>query len=396
MSNDPSRRATLVIPLALATLVACTDTDTTAPRLGRDVRLAQGVGGVWTVNTLADPGTGGCDDTECTLREAIAAAAAGDQIAFGLQGRILLTANQFVMETSLSIDGAGGITIDARDNSRVMHVTTGDQGIINEATATATITRSTIYGNASTTTPGRGAGLHNLGVMHLRSNTVAENISPSGVGGIYNAGTMSAITTLVISNNGNPECGGPNPIASLGYNLSTPDGSCPFTQSTDVLVDLALPYTTLFEVGLLDNGGPTPTLALEPGGLAEDKASCAGETTDQRGFARPVDNPLYSNAADGCDIGAYEIQLTPSQQVIVVSNAVTALAVPKGISTSLQSKLTNVQAAITAGDITGACSAPSAFINAVNAQAGKKKISSSDATTLVAMAHALRTSLGCA
>jgi hypothetical protein len=109
-----------------------------------------------------------------------------------------------------------------------------------------------------------------------------------------------------------------------------------------------------------------------------------------------VDNPLYANAADGCDIGAYEIQLTASQQVIVVSNAITALTLPKGVSTSLQTKLSSVQAAITAGDTAGACSSLTAFINEVNAQAGKKKISSADAANLIALATALKTSLGCA
>jgi CSLREA domain-containing protein len=41
-----------------------------------------------TVNSLADPGNGTCDATECTLREAIAAAAPGDTIDLSDPGTI--------------------------------------------------------------------------------------------------------------------------------------------------------------------------------------------------------------------------------------------------------------------------------------------------------------------
>jgi CSLREA domain-containing protein len=513
MAHHAFRRAHLVIPLGLAVLASCADTSTTAPRLGREASVAQGVGGVWTVNTLADPGAGGCDDTECTLREAIAAATSGDQIGFaGLQGRILLTSGELLIDKNLSIDGAGGIIVDGVDNTRIVHATSGTvrlagmtfvdgnqrlglgggilvtaanltlagmtllsnegngagglyveptgavvienslfefnfafgtgaienrgtvtlrnttvrlndalsdaaqvrnfgmlvvegsmvgsafiPGIVNEVGATAIITRSTLSGNVLVgPLSGRGAAIHNLGSMQLRSTTIAENIAPNGIGGVYNAGTLTAANTIIIANNGNPECGGPAPLTSLGFNLTSPVGGCAFTASTDVIVPLEQAFTNLFESSLADNGGPTYTLALEPGGHAEDKGSCAGETTDQRGFTRPVDNPLYANAADGCDIGAYEIQLTASQQVIVVSNAITALTLQKGVSTSLQTKLSSVQAAITAGDTAGACSSLTAFINEVNAQAGKKKISSADAANLIALATALKTSLGCA
>src|SRR5215207_10521215 len=48
--------------------------------------------GTWLVNSLADPGSGGCTNSECTLREAIAAAQDGDVITFksNLSGTINL------------------------------------------------------------------------------------------------------------------------------------------------------------------------------------------------------------------------------------------------------------------------------------------------------------------
>ena len=53
--------------------------------------------------------------------------------------------------------------------------------------------------------------------------------------------------------------------------------------------------------GLKDNGGPTPTVALLPGGTAIDAGQTA-LTTDQRGFARPQ--------GVASDIGAYEAGAT--------------------------------------------------------------------------------------
>jgi uncharacterized repeat protein (TIGR01451 family) len=66
--------------------------------------------------------------------------------------------------------------------------------------------------------------------------------------------------------------------------------------------------TEVLDATLKDNGGPTMTQALIARGRAADAGYCPGETTDQRGFARPVDDPVMPNALDACDIGAYELQ----------------------------------------------------------------------------------------
>jgi CSLREA domain-containing protein len=86
-----SRAHVLFLPV-LAALAGCQDA--VDPLAGPPPQFAQGDNGIWTVNSLADPGDWVCDDTECTLREAIAAAASGDRIGFagGLQGDVKLTA----------------------------------------------------------------------------------------------------------------------------------------------------------------------------------------------------------------------------------------------------------------------------------------------------------------
>src|SRR5512133_672204 len=93
MSPHVLRRSRLLTPLALVAFAGCQQ-DLNAPRpTPPGVHFAQGDNGVWTVTSLADPGNGVCDDTECTLREAIAAASTGASIVFapGLQGDVDLT-----------------------------------------------------------------------------------------------------------------------------------------------------------------------------------------------------------------------------------------------------------------------------------------------------------------
>ena len=105
------------------------------------------------------------------------------------------------------------------------------------------------------------------------------------------------------------------PFHSLGFNLiGKKDGSTGFTAATDKRGTIASPLNPKLDPkGLRDNGGPTQTVALVKGSPAIDKGTSAGLTgtltTDQRGFARTVDNGSVPNAngGDGTDIGAFEL-----------------------------------------------------------------------------------------
>src|SRR6185436_20034979 len=78
---------------------------------------------------------------------------------------------------------------------------------------------------------------------------------------------------------------------------------------------------------LADNGGPTQTMALNPGSPAIDAGIAAGATTDQRGMLRTFDDPGTVDAAtsDATDIGAFELQplctLTCASDVSVDNDA---------------------------------------------------------------------------
>lgn len=453
MPRTTLRPAYLLAPLALAAAMGCEQP--TEPRFEPlTPAFAQGTNGVWTVNSLADPGDGVCDDSECTLREAIAAAANGDHIVFGpaLQGNVALTAGQLdLVGRALSIDGGGRIVIDAQGNSRVMSVrsnilagavaltgltlkngnesgeaggglyasgaaVTLDRVIVTEnrslvegggmfleasdvtignsvisrneaanlgggistirstlrltdstlelnvtnnfgggalfsganartfvygstvsdnhargssgvagglwlGSGELTITNSTISGNSATGGAGvingdaLGVGTPAGGILTIRHSTITANISSTGSGITHggNGANHTTVANSIVAGNANSDCSAPSGgFSSAGYNLgeTDPNGACAvyFVSPGDVLVNPAQVFTDVLEQALSDNGGPTKTHALIVRGRAVDAGYCPGQTKDQRGFQRPVDDPSMPNAVDACDIGAYELQ----------------------------------------------------------------------------------------
>jgi uncharacterized repeat protein (TIGR01451 family) len=454
-----SRAHVLAIPL-LAALAGCQDAGDplAAPR----PQFAQGDNGTWTVNSKLDPGAGGCDDVECTLREAIAAAASGDRIEFAaaLQGEVQLTAGQLtIIDKSVTIDGDGRVAVDAQGNSAVLTVgnttniqpvialagltlenagtqlggginvggvaltldhvnvldnatgTTGGglslrngpQGVRSDVTIrNSRIARNTAAGDGgggiaiiqgaeltlinstvdSNTTPDNGGGILNDGTLTvigsliagnegssagaikpgqfssttLVRTTISGNRAESGVGGINGGGTLMALRSVTMTGNDggdgvgaivsgtataansiiaantgffSDDCTGIGRPISLGHNLATP--VCGFQAEGDVEVTAAQVFTEVLEQDLSDNGGSTMTHALIARGRAVDAGYCPGESTDQRGFARPVDVALMPNAVDACDIGAYEAQ-GPVVAVadLMVSQSVNKTSVKQG------------------------------------------------------------------
>ena len=229
-------------------------------------------------------------------------------------------------------------------------------GIVNDSSGTMTVTNSTLSGNGAyagggivnrgtatvtnSTFSGNGAnysgGIHNAGTLTLTNSTLSGNSAPFG-GGIgnystltvsnstlsgndgerggafYNIGTVTVKNTIVARSSSyfGGNCGmGSGTFTSQGHNLSD-DGSCPFTQPSDL-------NNTVAGLGALqNNGGPTETIALLPAGPAVDAipvSACTDVnlvtlTTDQRGIARPQ--------GQGCDIGAFELAPSVAQGQIV-------------------------------------------------------------------------------
>ena len=305
----------------------------------------------FTVNSTNHPGSGGCNATECTLKEAINRAnfnGVGDTIGFtsGLSGEIELTAASggfVILNDTPAVDvrivgpGGRGVTIDGNGMARPLNIqglanaaiegltikngvsgresgggiynagtlrltnstVSGNSafnggGIFNFHTGTLTLTNSTVSGNSATDAAG---GISNFGTINVSNSTISGNSATVAYSGIYNEDTATLKNTIV-ANSPSPggNCGGG--ITDGGYNLDS-DGSCGFgTTNHSLSGTMDNPLNP--QLGpLANNGGPTKTHALLAGSPAINKGNSFEATTDQRGVARP------QGAAP--DIGAFEV-----------------------------------------------------------------------------------------
>jgi len=177
--------------------------------------------------------------------------------------------------------------------------------------ATLLVANSTISGNS---TEVAGGGFYSLGqaALTLYNCTLSGNNGPHG-SGIANLGTTLILGSTILNATGPDRFtnsiinNGSGSVVSLGYNLSSDDGSGFLNQPTDQT-------NTAPMLGPLQlNGGQTPTHALLCGSTAIDAGTnFSGSTTDQRGLARAVNDPGVANVADGTDIGAFEAQTPPA------------------------------------------------------------------------------------
>jgi hypothetical protein len=209
-------------------------------------------------------------------------------------------------------------------------------GILNAAPGSvAALTNSTVSGNSASAAGGASAlsiaagGIANDGgKLSLTNVTLARNSATEPNGGFYppaggisnfDGGKLTVASSLIAQQSDGPNCLFLSPITDAGYNLDS-GSSCGFSangslSNTDPLLDPA---------GLQNNGGPTQTIALEPGSPAIDTIppgvnGCGTSiTTDQRGVSRPQ--------GSGCDMGAFELVLDTTPPVITVPGPITVNA----------------------------------------------------------------------
>jgi parallel beta-helix repeat protein len=199
----------------------------------------------------------------------------------------------------------------------------------------ADVVNSTISGNSANEFGG-GIYVGGSGRISVNSSTIqgnkadADDTGGGGGGGTYNASggttpTFSVANTLYADNTvgtsgsaTQTQCGGT--YTSSGYNLRTVlEAGCTFSGTGEVVN--ANPM-----LGALgDNGGPTPTIALQEGSPAinagnpttpadDNPPVCPAE--DQRGVTRGGGNGT-------CDIGAFEWQHPTTTAIACVPTAVT-------------------------------------------------------------------------
>lgn len=290
-----------------------------------------------------------------------------------------LTLTNSIVSSNMAFYNGGGILNESSGTLTLTNSTVSGNtgtfggGILNDGTLT--FTNSTISGNTAST---NGGGIFNEGVgtINLTSVTVTRNKStltsscPICAGGIRNLATATLYNTIVAVNtvanaDSSPDFGGAV-VATSSYNLigngfgttgiSNGDGNhnqVGFDPNLDPTLQL--------------NGGTTPNHALLFGSPAIDKGNSFGLMTDQRGFARPVDLATYTNAADGSDIGAFEVQLGSTAATVSIGGRVTT-ADGRGITNVLLT-LTDSQ-----GSVKTTVSAESGYYRFDDVEAGSTYI----------------------
>ena len=197
------------------------------------------------VTKTADTDDGVCD-ADCSLREAIAAAASGDTATFasGLSSQtITLSLGTLTIAQNLTIDGSalaapvrisgGGIITQVllitsgTVTLKGLVITAGNNvgspggGIVNFGTLT--VDHSTLSGN---TTGVDGGGILNGGTLTVTNSTFSGNSASNG-GGIYNTGTLTVANSTFSGNSATHNGGGifSNSAAPLTVTNSTFSGN---------------------------------------------------------------------------------------------------------------------------------------------------------------------------
>jgi hypothetical protein len=174
---------------------------------------------------------------------------------------------------------------------------------VGDTDATVQFVSTTVVDN-STTDSGDGGGIYSDGTenIQLTNTIVADNSAEGSVeDDLGSDGAVAGDGSFVINN------------SLIGDDIS-PAGS-------NILNSTTAPGSNIFEADpklgpLADNGGPTFTHLPSLTSPVIDAGSTA-LTTDQRGFARPVDRPDIANKAtsNGADMGAVEVALEPDTAV---------------------------------------------------------------------------------
>jgi CSLREA domain-containing protein len=189
-------------------------------------------------------------------------------------------------------------------------------GIYTTAHSTLSVINSTIHGNTITFGDCAGIGTEQYSAIELKNCTITNNTLTGGgnAAGVIARGMVSIRNTIIAGNTTGNGAGGvtafdvEGEFVSGGFNfIGGQDTSTGFAKpgSHDQVGTWASPIDP--KLGpLQDNGGLTFTRLPLAGSPVLDQGDSGGIGIDQRGFARPLDQPNVGNAGDGADIGAVE------------------------------------------------------------------------------------------
>jgi len=267
-----------------------------------------------------------------------------------------------IVSTTISNNNAGvGGSYPSNSNNSQNGGVGGNGGGVENYEGTLIISASAIISNTSgsggsdvyglSAEPGIGGGILNAAgsarfgaSVTIRSSTIANNIGLQAGGGIANGGLITITASTVVGNASKGSGSGYDGYGGGVYIIYGDDGN-PYPTLTaisntilagntapnygpDCYGDLTGDYNLIQDTSrcwldgtgthditgtapllgpLQDHGGPTYTMAPQPGSLAVDyiPAPLCGADADQHGYPRPDDNEAF------CNIGAVESEVSP-------------------------------------------------------------------------------------
>ncbi len=244
------------------------------------------------------------------------------------------------IEASTFHDNQGGANGGAIECRGMLTVTTSSftnnmarsGGAISLWTQEADITRSYFAGNQATDGNGGAIAISASTLSLMEANTFERNHASVEGGAVYLGTSESTISFSTFAQNTAPAgdaialgsasvtltgcllLAQPNAcsllagiVVSGGYNvLEGPLSTCRGLSRTSGDIGSA-DFGTGLPPDATNNGGLTPTIAIEPAGPASDVGTTLCSALDQRGEPRPR---LAKTGTASCDAGAYEYQLS--------------------------------------------------------------------------------------
>jgi CSLREA domain-containing protein len=197
-----------------------------------------------------------------------------------------------------------GDTLTLKNSTFTDNDTTGEGGGVYINSGTAIIANSTFVDNVS---PITGGGVYlggGGGTLEISYSTFYGNSAPEG-GSITNqSGAQVILNSSIFANSrgGGKNCYGKE-FKDTGNNIDD-ENSCQLDTGAGSITG-----NDPMLVALADNGGPTQTMALQPGSPAIDAAD---DTVCRSTLIKRLDQRSFSRIQGaGCDIGAFESTLQP-------------------------------------------------------------------------------------
>ena len=271
------------------------------------------------VNSIADPGDGVCDETECTLREAIEVALPGDEITFraDLDGPIVLTNYLDLAATgSLTINGPG-ITVKAT-NGQIFGIFISEANSIKSDVSLIGLTINGSVSNVGQRVTMRGANITpvigiavynvNGGLMEISDSTISGANSAIPGGGIRNVSSTLNIHETVIHSNkaeigaGLYQSGGNSATTmknvTVSNNIATGAGGGLWVEggTVDIVNSTIANNRTPGDSGGIAVNNASPRVTIKNSIVSGNTATGFANSNDCSGVSRPASPPnLVSN-----------------------------------------------------------------------------------------------------